>query len=804
MKNLLLYPCAKAPLGNFNSPNRNPKMAQKASFPSIFIKNLSVFLMLILVGAGSSLAQNTATIGTGTTETTSTGNDPIDGYYESFRYQVVYTAAELTAAGMVSGASISELGFSISEDYAGGDLIEYQIKMGETTAINSAAHDAATTTIVKNPFDYNPTVTAEGAFDMITFDAPFIWNGGNILIDICSVGPNAYTSPYGKVRTIAASTANGSRFVRADVVGSQCGVNTSLVNSTKPQISFTWSPGASCTGVLDPGPTTASTTLGCEGAPLTLGVTNPTSGATVSYQWYANGAAIPSATSSSYTTAVGATTSYYCVVSCGSTSTSVTSEAITVVQDTPTNCYCVPTTTYGCEDGDVIARVTLSTLDNNSGTGCPSGTLGYSNYTADPALTATLLPSTSYNCTVYAGQWAEGYAAWIDYNDDGIFDPVTERIGFSNGQVTGSGQVGVLGSSATFPVVLSCNPPAGDHRMRVRAMYNTNGSDVTPCTSNSWGETEDYLITIAPAPVCPSPGSLNAGSPTATSLQLNWILGCSAATNYDIEYGPVGFVQGTGTTVSNVAATVTESSGFYTLNGLAPNTAYDVYYRANCGLGDVSAWSLYARDTTLCIPITSSETITSCDTLYVWNNQTYTQSGVYTFNGQTSSGCDSTVTLTLVVGASVVIATADAAGNITLNQGGASYQWIDCSTNSPIIGAATNNYTPLASGNYACVVGFTNGCSDTSNCVSVALGSLSELNFTMNINPNPSDGIFNVYFSESVEVTIRVTDSFGKLVSESVVKSSDGLIDLSTYENGIYYLIVNTNDASKVFRIIKT
>ena len=91
-------------------------------------------------------------------------------------------------------------------------------------------------------------------------------------------------------------------------------------------------------------------------------------------------------------------------------------------------CYCKPTIANGCTDGDVIARVTLNTLDNNSGTGCPSGVLGYSNYTADPnpLLTTTLQAGGSYNCTVYAGEYSEGYAAWIDYNDDGVFDNVTE------------------------------------------------------------------------------------------------------------------------------------------------------------------------------------------------------------------------------------------------------------------------------------------------------------------------------------------------------------------------------------------
>ena len=273
--------------------------------------------------------------------------------------------------------------------------------------------------------------------------------------------------------------------------------------------------------------------------------------------------------------------------------------------------YCVPVTTYGCTDGDVIARVVLNTLDNNSGTGCPSGLAGYSDYTTDPLLTTTLLPSSTYNCTVYAGQYPEGYAAWIDYNDDGVFDNVTERIGYSNGQVAGSGIVGVLGSSAAFPITLACTPPAGTHRLRVRAMYLTNGINVTPCTSNSYGETEDYLITIAPAPACPSPGLVSTITPTANSVSLTWATSCSSASSYDFEYGPAGFTLGTGTLVTNQTVTISAPNASYTLTGLQAGTNYSIYYRANCG-ASTSAWSLSNNFTTLNSVSAASSTPTLC------------------------------------------------------------------------------------------------------------------------------------------------------------------------------------------------
>ncbi|MEN9400775.1 MAG: hypothetical protein RL632_1878, partial [Bacteroidota bacterium] len=236
-----------------------------------FIQSLFLAFCLLFASQSGLYGQSFAVIGTGTNSTTSTGSDPIDGYFNSFRYQVVYTAAELTAAGMTPSATITALGFSINGDYAGGNLLGYKIRMAHTSAANSAAHDASVLTEVKSSFNYNPTVTAAGSFDMITFTTNFVWNGtSNILVDICSDGANPYTSPYGQVRTLAASTANGSRYVRADAVGSQCGVSTNTVNTTKPQIRFQYTPAAT------PTITSISPTSGCPGTNVTITGTNLT------------------------------------------------------------------------------------------------------------------------------------------------------------------------------------------------------------------------------------------------------------------------------------------------------------------------------------------------------------------------------------------------------------------------------------------------------------------------------------------------------------------------------------------------
>jgi gliding motility-associated-like protein len=291
------------------------------------MKKITYLLMFLLLSTFG-FAQ-IATIGSGTTSTTSTGSDPIDGYYGSFRYQVVYTAAELTAAGITAGNNITALGFSINGDYGGGNLNGYSIKIGYTTATNSSAHISATSVTVKSPFSYNPTVTNAGDFDMITFDVPFFWNGtGNLVIDICSSGPNSFTSPYGQVRTIASSTTNGSRYIRSDS-GSQCGANTSTTNSTKPQIRFFYAPVPPCSGTPAPGNTIASTTTPCLGNTINLSLQNTITAPGISYQWYDSAGAISGATAATYTANTSTATSYYCAVTCSGNTTNSVPVAIT-------------------------------------------------------------------------------------------------------------------------------------------------------------------------------------------------------------------------------------------------------------------------------------------------------------------------------------------------------------------------------------------------------------------------------------------------------------------------------------------
>jgi hypothetical protein len=229
-----------------------------------------ITLLLILLFGMLANAQSIV-IGTGTATTAGTGSDPVDGYFESFRYQIVYTAAELSAS-LTPYDQITALGFSIDEDYGGGPLAAYTIKMGHTAATNSAAHNVDATTVVKNSFDYDPTATAEGSFDMIAFDTPFIWNGtDNIVIEICSEGPNAFVTPYGGVRATTMTTGSRRFRVDGDIA---CSTDTGTTSGNRPNIKFNYSEGIppSC-------------------LPPSAGIATVTSSTTATLSWTSGGAA---------------------------------------------------------------------------------------------------------------------------------------------------------------------------------------------------------------------------------------------------------------------------------------------------------------------------------------------------------------------------------------------------------------------------------------------------------------------------------------------------------------------------------
>jgi len=96
-------------------------------------------------------------------------------------------------------------------------------------------------------------------------------------------------------------------------------------------------------------------------------------------------------------------------------------------------------------------------------------------------------------------------------------------------------------------------------------------------------------------PSCPAPTALTANAITATSADLGWTEN-GTAISWEVEYGPVGFTPGTGT--SNITGT-----NPFNVTGLTSSTAYDFYVRAICAAGDSSIWAGPTSFLTTCVSV---------------------------------------------------------------------------------------------------------------------------------------------------------------------------------------------------------
>ncbi len=61
------------------------------------------------------------------------------------------------------------------------------------------------------------------------------------------------------------------------------------------------------------------------------------------------------------------------------------------------------------------------------------------------------------------------------------------------------------------------------------------------------------------------------------------------------------------------------------------------------------------------------------------------------------------------------------------------------------------------------------------------------------ISPNPTEGLIHIKNESNVAVNfIEVIDALGKVVVQTSVSSADSKFDISTFENGIYFIKIKS------------
>ncbi len=324
---------------------------------------------------------------------------------------------------------------------------------------------------------------------------------------------------------------------------------------------FSFSPPPPCSGTPFAGVASSSVPNACTGTNFTLTLTGTSAGFGITYQWYSSPDNItftPMAGDTTMTISVSQTdTMYYgCIVTCNNSGMSDTSNVIQVNMNSFINCYCTPPYTVGTGSGDYITLVQLDTINN------PTGASASPYYTLYTSPSTSLWQGGTFNLTVSAGTYTSNdLAAWIDFNQNGMFDTI-EKIGEAYGTPAGP-------ASTVFSFVVPMSALTGQTHMRVREVYQGTPAPIDPCNAYAYGETEDYLITITSAPPCSTPPVAGTVTGTVSDTIYN--------TGQYIVSGSIGNIQWYSATNSAGPFTAIPLANNDTLN-FVYNTAGNLYF----------------------------------------------------------------------------------------------------------------------------------------------------------------------------------------------------------------------------------
>jgi len=254
----------------------------------------------------------------------------------------------------------------------------------------------------------------------------------------------------------------------------------------------------------------------------------------------------------------------------------------------------------------------------------------------------------------------------------------------------------------------------------------------------------------------------------------------------------------TNPTSSSLSATACNS---YTLNNQTYTSSgtYIQYLLNSAGCDSILTLNLTINEST-----TSSFPAVSCGP-YFWElaQQTYQFSGSYPLTIQSSTGCDSTVTLSLLIHSVPTGQITDNGDGTLTATGGDNVRWINCTTGQPISGANSSTFTPVVNGSYAAIVDIDMSCEDTTDCVTINNVGISESLITsLEIYPNPTNNLVTISF-EGNEAELIIYDAHGKLIQNPSSIHSGEQVSLKDVETGVYFFEIMTAEGKTVKRVVK-
>lgn len=199
----------------------------------------------VVSGAGG-----TTTVGNTTASTL--GPNPLQSYYGNTKLQMMWTAAELSAMGLSSGASINSIAFNMATVESTRSYSNFRIKVQQSAAVTSLSSIVSTgwTTV------YGPqTVSAAVGYNTFTFTSPLVWDGtSNVIVEFNHRNNDSGGSGTATAKYDLGLTYTAANFYRVDGTTTDMDAYTGTPTNTylgRAQVRFgavlgggtyTWSP----------------------------------------------------------------------------------------------------------------------------------------------------------------------------------------------------------------------------------------------------------------------------------------------------------------------------------------------------------------------------------------------------------------------------------------------------------------------------------------------------------------------------------------------------------------------------------
>jgi len=256
--------------------------------------------------------------------------------------------------------------------------------------------------------------------------------------------------------------------------------------------------------------------------------------------------------------------------------------------------------------------------------------------------------------------------------------------------------------------------------------------------------------------------------------------------------------------IDNSIDRITTCNSYTWTNGVtytsSNNTATDIFVNTS------GCDSIVTLDLTINATSFTTDVQSTCDS-FIWTN------GItYTNNNTTATdtfvnvlGCDSIVSLDLII--NTVNPQITLTGNtLTTNIVGATYQWLNCTSNTLVAGAISQSFSPTINGDYAVVV-TNNACTDTSSCINVVISSIEGVDrplWVLEAYPIPTKEFLTIDLLDYDDLEVQVLDINSRIIINETYQATKKIIlPVKALPVGVYFVYLISDQERKVIKMIK-